>query len=84
MITKKQFRNFLHILICAIIAWVMFQTFKGVNILMQHLFVSFVTVVIGVFWEVFWHKYTGSKVDYKDVIRGVISANLIVLILNIL
>ena len=81
---KTQFRNALHILIGALIGWILFQTFAGIHFIIQLFLTAFVIGVVSVMWEWFWKMKNDSVIDYWDVVRGIAGGLFIVIILNIL
>ena len=74
---NKHFRNFLHILIGAILGYILTLTYNGVPFIVQLFITTFVVGGIGVMWEWFWRIKTLSEIDYNDVIRAVVPAILI-------
>ena len=81
---KAQFRNLLHVLGGGIIAFILFQTYTGIELIFQLVLTTICTVVLGYSWEIGWHLYNKSVVDNKDVARAVFSALALNLILFIL
>ena len=71
---KEQIRNGFHILIGAVLGWLLFKTYSGIPIPIQIFLTSFVIGVIGTCWEWGWHMYNkDNKIDYLDVVRAVIA-----------
>jgi hypothetical protein len=71
---NSDFRNLLHVAIGIPIAYGLFQTYSGIELVFQLVLTTIWTVVIGYAWEVGWHLYNKSVVDHKDVVRAVVSA----------
>lgn len=81
---KTQFNNSLHVIIGALIALIMFQTFAGIPIAVQYFLTIFVVGAVSVMWEWFWKMKNDAYIDYWDVVRGVSGAVLMLTILNVL
>ena len=77
-------RNLYHIIGGMIIAFILFQTYIGIELVFQLVLTTICTVVLGYTWEIGWHLYNKSVVDNKDVARAVFSALALNLILFIL
>jgi len=69
---KKLFRDFLHVLAGAFIAFLLSLTFQGSNPIPEFVVVIIVTTVAGGLWEIGWNLYNKSVVDKYDVLRTVI------------
>jgi len=69
---KKLFRDFLHVVGGAFIAFLLSLTFQGSNPIPEFVVVIIVTGVIGYGWEIGWNLYNKSVVDKYDVLRTVI------------
>jgi hypothetical protein len=74
---KEQIRNGLHILVGAVLGWLLFKTYSGIPIPIQIFLTVFVIGVLGTMWEWGWNMYNGSEIDYLDVVRAV-AAGLVV------
>lgn len=81
---KEQFRNAAHVLIGAVLGWVLFLTFNGIPIPIQIFLTVFIISVGGTMWEWGWHMRNKSKIDYWDVVRAAVAGLLIVIISNFL
>ena len=77
-------RKLYHIIGGMIIAFILFQTYIGIELVFQLVLTTICTVVLGYTWEIGWHLYNKSVVDNKDVARAVFSALALNLILFIL
>ena len=82
MTTKQKLRNIAHYILGVLIAFLLFQTYSGMSLYIQLFFTTFIVGVGSVGWEWGWKMYNDSKIDYKDVYRVVIGADLAILILN--
>lgn len=67
-------RNLYHIIGGMIIAFILFQTYTGIELVFQLVLTTICTVVLGYTWEIGWHLYNKSVVDNKDVARAVIAS----------
>ena len=81
---KEQIRNWLHVIIGAVIGLVLSLTFNGVIIPAQIFLTVLVIGVGGTMWEWGWHMRNESKVDYLDVVRAVLAGLVVVMISNFL
>lgn len=63
-----------HLLVGALIGWVLTKTFSGVPIPIQIFLVIFISGAIGTLWEWIFGALGKAKVDYRDVLFGVIGA----------
>ncbi len=77
-------RNLYHIIGGMLIAFILFKTYNGIELVFQLVLTTICTVVLGYTWEIGWHLYNKSVVDNKDVARAVFSALALNLILFIL
>jgi hypothetical protein len=68
---KEQIRNGFHILIGAVLGWLLFKTYSGVPIPIQIFYTAFLIGVGGTMWEWGWHMATKSEIDKWDVVRAV-------------
>lgn len=75
----KHVHNFLHILIGALIGYVMSLTFSGVPLVAQLVLGLIFSGVSGIMWEWGWYMFNKSVIDYKDVARAVIPCLIIIL-----
>lgn len=66
---KAQFRNLLHVLGGGIIAFILFQTYTGIELIFQLVLTTICTVVLGYSWEIGWHLYNKSVVDHKALLE---------------
>jgi hypothetical protein len=69
---KEQIRNGFHILIGAVLGWLLFKTYSGVPIPVQIFYTSFIIGVLGTCWEWGWKmRNKDNEIDYWDVVRAV-------------
>ncbi len=61
----------MHILVGAVLGWLLFKTYSGIPIPIQIFYTSFIIGVIGTMWEWGWQMYNGSEIDEWDVVRAV-------------
>jgi hypothetical protein len=80
---KEQIRNWLHVIIGAVIGWMLSLTFDGVVVSAQIFFTVFIIGVGGTMWEWGWKMYNKSKIDYLDVVRAVLAGLVVVTFCNI-
>ena len=81
---KTFLRNTLHVIVGALFGWLLFQTFDGVPFGVQLFLTAFVIGGLSIFWEVGWHLYNKSVVDYWDAVRGIIGGLIVVITLNLI
>jgi len=64
----------LHLLVGALIGWVLSMTFEGVPLFVQYFITIFVSTVLGVVWEWIWKMKNDALIDYRDVFWGVVGS----------
>ena len=81
---NRHFRNALHYIAGAFIAFLLSLTFQGSNPIPEAIVILIVTTAIGLGWEIGRKILYGYKPDFKDVKRGVIGGLIAITILNMI
>jgi len=81
---NTDFRNALHYISGAVIAFLLSLTFQGSNFIPELIVTLIVTIVIASFWEIGRKIKYGYEVDKKDVIRTVAGAVIFFIILKLI